>query len=190
MNRANFMAQLRRGLAGLSPDQIEEVAGDYESHFSDAKADGRSEEEVATALGDPLRLARELRAEVGFQRWEKERNAGNFFTVVLALLGLATIDLIFILPLICALAGIFFGLSLACLALCAAGTFLLFNLLPFGWHGVLNNTVLQAITGVGLMSGAVGGAALLLLIMDAIAKLMIRYARLHYRLFDRAEGSI
>ena len=59
------------------------------------------------ALGDPMRLARELRAEVGFRRWEQNRNAGNFLGVVLALLGLATIDFIILLPLLCGLAAIF-----------------------------------------------------------------------------------
>ena len=70
---------------------INEILRDYESHFADGLADGRSKDEVAAALGDPSRLARELRAEVGFRRWEEKRNPGNFLGVVLALLGLATI---------------------------------------------------------------------------------------------------
>src|ERR1700761_8866517 len=105
MNRVNFMMQLRRGMAGLPPSEIEDIAFDYESYFTDGIADGRTEYEVAAALGDPTRLARELRAEVGFKRWEQDRSAGNFMGVVLALLGLATIDLVFLLPLLCGLAG-------------------------------------------------------------------------------------
>ena len=96
MNRAHFMAQLRDGLSGLHHTDINDILADYESHFADGAADGRSEDEVAAALGDPARLARELRAEVGFKRWEENRSAGNFLGVVLALLGLATID--FIIP--------------------------------------------------------------------------------------------
>jgi uncharacterized membrane protein len=187
MNRAHFMAQLRDGLSGLHHTDIAEIVGDYESHFADGAADGRSQEEVAAALGDPARLARELRAEIGFRRWEENRSAGNFMGVVLALLGLATIDFIILLPLLCALAAIFFGLSVACLGMIVGGAFLLFNLL---WGGVMGNAGMQLLVGLGLISGAIGGGALLLLLMDVIAKLLIRYARLHFRLFDSANKSI
>jgi uncharacterized membrane protein len=187
MNRAHFMAQLRDGLAGLHHTDIGDIVTDYERHFADGAADGRTEQEVAAALGDPARLARELRAEVGFKRWEENRSAGNFMGVVLALLGLATIDLIILLPLLCALAAIFFGLSVACLGCIVGGAFLLVSLL---WGGVMGNVPAQALIGVGLISGAVGGGALLLLLMDMIAKLLIRYARLHFRLFDSANASV
>jgi uncharacterized membrane protein len=190
MNRAHFMAQLRDGLSGLHHTDINEIVADYESHFADGAADGRTQEEVAAALGDPTRLARELRAEIGFRRWEENRSAGNFMGVVLALLGLATIDFIILLPLLCGLAAVFFGLSLACLGCIVGGSFLLFNLLPFGWHGIMGNAAMQLLVGLGLVSGAIGGGALLLLLMDVIAKLLIRYARLHFRLFDSANQSI
>jgi len=190
MNRAHFMAQLRDGLSGLHHTDISDILADYESHFADGAADGRTQEEVAAALGDPARVARELRAEVGFRRWEENRSAGNFLGVVLALLGLATIDFVILLPFLCALAAIFFGLSVACLGLIVGGSFLLFNLLPFGWHGVMGNAAMQLLMGLGLISGAIGGGALLLLLMDIIAKLLIRFARLHFRLFDSANKSI
>jgi uncharacterized membrane protein len=190
MNRAHFMAQLRDGLAGLHHTDISDILADYESHFADGAADGRTQEEVAAALGDPARVARELRAEVGFRRWEENRSAGNFLGVVLALLGLATLDFVILLPFLCALAAIFFGLSVACLGLIVGGSFLLFNLLPFGWHTAMGNGAMQLLVGLGLVSGAIGGGALLLLLMDIIAKLLIRYARLHFRLFDSANKSI
>jgi len=187
MNRAHFMAQLRDGLAGLHHSDINDIVADYESHFADGAADGRSQEEVAAALGDPVRLARELRAEIGFRRWEENRSAGNFLGVVLALLGLATIDFIIMLPFLCFLAALFFGLAVACLGMVVGGAFLLFNLI---WGGVMGNTGMQLLIGLGLISGAIGGGALLLLLMDIIAKLLIRYARLHFRLFDSANKSL
>jgi uncharacterized membrane protein len=187
MNRAHFMAQLRDGLAGLHHTDINDIVADYESHFADGAADGRTQEEVATALGDPVRLARELRAEIGFRRWEENRSAGNFLGVVLALLGLATIDFIILLPFLCFLAALFFGLAVGCLGMVVGGAFLLFNLL---WGGVIGNTGMQLLLGLGLISGAIGGGALLLLLMDIIAKLLIRYARLHFRLFDTANKSL
>jgi uncharacterized membrane protein len=190
MNRAHFMAQLRDGLSGLHHTDISDIVADYERHFADGAADGRTEDEVAAALGDPQRLARELRAEVGFKRWEQNRNAGNFLGVVLALLGLATIDLVFLLPILCVMAAIFFGLSVGCLGLIVGGSYLLVNMLPFGWEHAMGNPLGQALIGIGLIAGAIGLGALLLWLMEIIAKLLIKYARLHFRLFDSANASL
>lgn len=189
MNRATFMMYLRRGLAGLPQNEIEDVCADYDVHFTEGVAHGRSEDDVAEALGDPSRLARELRAEVGFKRWEQNRNAGNFLGVVLALLGLATIDIVFLFPILCALAGIFFGLALAMLALIVGGLFLIFNMLPLFNH-VLTNTLLQAVLAIGLLGAGIGGGALLLLVLEWSGQMLVRYARLHYRLLTSASEAV
>ncbi len=190
MNRAHFMAQLRDGLSGLHHSDIDDILRDYDSHFADGAADGRTEDEVAAALGDPARLARELRAEAGFRRWEQDRSAGNFLGVVLALLGLATIDFIILLPFLCGLAAIFFGLSVACLGLRGGRHLPFVQPSAVRLAGVMGNAGMQLLIALGLISGAIGGGALLLLIMEAIAKLLIRYARLHFRLFDSANASL
>ena len=72
MNRVAFLATLRDGLAGLPGREVDDILGDYTSYFDEANASGRSEEEVAAALGDPRRLARELRAESGLRRLENQ----------------------------------------------------------------------------------------------------------------------
>ena len=68
MTRLEFPETLRRRLAGLPPAEIDDLVADYATHFADGMAAGRSEAEIAEALGDPMRLARELRAEAGFRR--------------------------------------------------------------------------------------------------------------------------
>ncbi len=50
---------------GLAREDINELIADYEAHFTEGSAAGRSEEDVSRALGEPGRLARELRAEAG-----------------------------------------------------------------------------------------------------------------------------
>jgi len=69
----------------------------------------------------------------------------------------------------------------------ANGLFLLISLV---WGGVMGNAAMQLLIALGLISGAIGGGALLLWIMEALAKLLIRYARLHFRLFDSANASL
>ena len=184
MNRVTFMNELRAGLSGLHSQDVEEILTDYESHFADGAAHGRSEDEVARALGDPQRLARELRAEAGFRRWESNRSAGNLIGVVFALIGLATLDLIFLLPLLLVVGVMVFALSIACLAFIVAGTFLALNLLGHAHH--FDNALVQLLVGIGLLGGGFGGGALLLLFTNWFAGVTIRYARLHFRLFDSA----
>jgi len=63
MSRALFMAKLKEGLAGLPQPEIDEIVSDYEHHFAEAAAAGQSEDDVVARLGDPARLAGELRGE-------------------------------------------------------------------------------------------------------------------------------
>jgi uncharacterized membrane protein len=184
MNRVTFMNELRAGLSGLHAADVNDVLADYESHFADGAAHGRSEDEVAQALGDPARLARELRAEAGFKRWERERNAGNLVGVVFALIGLATLDLIFLIPLLLVIAAVLLGLACGCIGVMIGGSVLLISTLVGNYHGM--TPVMQGLLGFGLISGGIGGGALVVLAADAMARTLIRYARLHFRLFDSA----
>ena len=103
MTKSEFLDTLRRRLAGLPPSEIDDVIADYAPHFADGMAAGRSEAEIAEALGDPVRLARELRAEAGLRRWEEERTPANFFAALFGFLALIAVDFVFLLPLLAGL---------------------------------------------------------------------------------------
>jgi len=188
MTRNEFMTRLRQGLVGLDPDYIRDVMNDYETHFEDGEKSGRSEQEIAAALGDPGRLARELRAEAGFQRWENARTPGNLVGAMLALMGLATVDVIFLFPFLCAMFGIFVGFSVACLVLVVVGFALLIGALFPGlaWFGLTGGVEVLAIglAGVGLVALGVGLGALFSLVVNFVVKALVQYARLHFRLIN------
>jgi hypothetical protein len=46
------------------------------------------------------------------------------------------------------------------------------------------------VTGLGLASGGIGGGAVLVMLIDWIARLLVRYARVHYRLLNSANEAI
>lgn len=188
MTRNEFMTRLRQGLVGLDPDYVREVLRDYETHFEDGRDSGRSEEEIAAALGDPGRLARELRAEAGFRRWESARTPGNLVGAILALMGLATVDVLFLLPFLCAMLGIFIGFSVAVLVLVVVGFALMIGALFPGlaWFGLTGGIEVMAVglVGLGLVSLGIGLGALFSLIVNFIFRALVRYARLHFRLID------
>ncbi|MEP6828695.1 MAG: DUF1700 domain-containing protein [Rhizomicrobium sp.] len=192
MNRAMFLSELRMGLSGLPQSEIDDTVADYEAHFSEGLAAGRSEAAIASALGDPARLARELRAEAGFKRWETERSAGSMVSAVFALLGLATLDLIFLIPFVTAIGAILLGMLVTAIALFfAGGAVWLLALFPglvmFGTSGMLGSGVALALAGFGLIAGGVGLMALTWLLLDVFIRGLVQYARLHFRLIDSAQ---
>lgn len=127
MNRSDFLAQLRRALHGLPEAEIEDILSDYTQHFAEGTAAGRSEEEVAAALGDPGRLARELRAEAKLRRWETYRTPGALIGAIVALGGLLAIDLLILLPFLCCLVFAVFIAGIVLLALGVGGIVVLFS---------------------------------------------------------------
>lgn len=182
MNRVAFLTILEDGLAGLPKREIDDIISDYMSYFDEAETSGRSEAEVAAALGDPRRLARELRAETGLRHWENHRSLGNSATALLALGGLATVDILVLLPLLFAVALITLVVGLVILALGIVGLGLLLSLFKLGHFASLAAMLLRAVAGIGLITGSVGGGALLLLALNGAVKMLGNYARLHYRL--------
>src|SRR5476651_1192233 len=134
MTKAEFLDTLRRRLSGLPPSEIDELVSDYAAHFADGMAAGRSEAEIAAALGDPMRLARELRAEAGFRRWETARTPANFFAVLFGFLALMAVDFIFLLPVLGGLALFTVLVGFVLLGLSLAGMVMMLKL--FHWdHG-------------------------------------------------------
>ncbi len=183
MTRQAFMTRLREGLQGLPPSLINDIVGDYENHFAEGLAAGRTEEEVAAALGDPGRLARELRAEHGLKRWEEQRTASSGAGAVFAVLGLGAIDLLILLPVLMGVGATLFGLGIACVAVFFAGG-VVFAAGPFA--GVPGGAPAAMLAGVGLMAGAAAGAAVLTLITIGLINALVWYGRLHYRLLTPA----
>lgn len=186
MTRLEFLDTLRRRLAGLPPAEIDDLVGDYATHFTDGMAAGRGEAEIAEALGDPLRLARELRAEAGLRRWETARTPANFFAVLFGFLALIAVDFVFLLPLLGALVLFTFVAGVVALALCVAGLALMARLLH--WDQLFSlQSMARSFAGIGLLGFGIGGGALLMLMVDYMVRLLGKFARLHYELLNKAD---
>ena len=186
MTKSEFLDTLHRRLGGLPQSEIDDVMADYAQHFVDGLAAGRSETEIAAALGDPVRLARELRAEVGLRRWEEERTPANFFAALAGFLALIAVDFVFLLPLIGGLLLAAFIVAIVLIALCIAGIVLLAKVLS--WEGLFAlKSITRGLYGFGLLGIGIGGGALLLMALDYAVRLLGHFARLHYTLLNKAE---
>jgi len=185
MTRAEFMGRLRRGLVGMPTSAAADIASDYEIHFEDGAAAGRSEAEVAAALGDPDRLARELRAEAGAQRWHQEKNPSAAAGAVFAVLGLGAIDLLILLPIFMSVVGVLFGFFIAAIGLFIGGGVTMIAGPLAGFPGGAATAILA---GIGLMAGATALGALTAIATVLLVNATVWYARLHYRLLKPALG--
>ena len=160
-----------------------DIAADYEIHFEDGLAAGRSEAEVASALGDPDRLARELRAEAGAQRWHQEKNPSAAVAAIFAVLGLGAISILFLLPILMSVVGVLFGLFMAAIGVFIGGGAIMVAG-PFA--GFPGGPVAAILAGLGLMAGSTTLGALTAILTIWLINGVVWFARLHYRLLKPA----
>jgi uncharacterized membrane protein len=188
MTRAEFLEQLRRGLSGLSAAAIEEALADYGAHFDEGVAAGRSEEEVARALGDPARLAREMRAEAGLRHWETHRTPASLMAAIAGLGALLALDVLILLPLLCVfgIVGLICGIVLIAIGIAGLGL-LLSGLMHWIMLTGVADALSRTLAGIGLLGASVGFAALGWLVLEASARVLGHYARLHYRVLKPAD---
>lgn len=180
MTRQQFINRLRSGLVGLPQKAIDDIAADYEGHFDEGMAAGRSETDVAEALGDPERHAREIRAEAGLRRWETERNPSAAAGAVFAVLGLGAIDLIVVIPFLTTVGGVLFAFYCAAAALFGVGAVGMVTG-PFWIAGA--PPIAIVIGGLGLMSLGVFFGAFTTLCLVGLVNALVWYGRLHMRVF-------
>lgn len=183
MTRNEFMTRLRRGLSGMAPTVIADIVADHEAHFAEAAAAGRTEAEAASALGDPDRLARELRADAGLKRWEETKTPSNAGAAIVALIGLGAIDIMFLLPLLMGVLAALFGFMVAVVTLFVSGGFV-FAMGPL--TAPPGGPMTAFLAGVGLMAGATFLGALLTLCTIGLFNVVVWYGRLHFRLLKPA----
>ncbi len=183
MTREAFIARLRAGLTDVQPAAAEEIVADYEAHFTEGAAKGRSEAEIAAALGDPDRLARELKAEAGLRQWETRRSPEAAAVAVFAVLGLGAIDILFLLPILIGVVSAMFGLTVAAIGVFVAGG-VVFAIGPFA--GAPGGPGVALLAGLGMMAGAISGATLLTLLGIGLTNALVWYGRLHYQLLKPA----
>ncbi len=183
MNKAEFLARLKRGLVGLPAAAADEIVADYESHFAEALEAGRTEEQVAEALGNPDRLARELKAEAGAKAWNQQPTASNAMGAIFGIIGLGALDILILLPLVLPVFGTVLSFLLAGFGVFIAGG----SALVIGpFLGLPGGPLAAVLMGVGLMGLGIFMVAIMAVLTKWLIDATIWYARLHYRVLKPA----
>lgn len=119
MTRRDFMLKLDGALARLKPEERREILADFEEHFTGGLAGGKSEEEVARDLGDPVALAAQYTE--GLPELPKPIKASGVAAGILATIALLIFDAIIAIPILCTLLAIWVSLWAVVVCFLAVG---------------------------------------------------------------------
>jgi len=61
MNKNEFLHVLQKELSPLGPNAVSEILADFEEHFANGLARGKSEGEITSELGNPSEIAQQYK---------------------------------------------------------------------------------------------------------------------------------
>ncbi|MFC5531127.1 DUF1700 domain-containing protein [Cohnella yongneupensis] len=152
MNKQEYLSALREYLAPMPSQDREELLQDYETHFDFGTENGRSEEDTARMLGEPLALAKEI-LEQGYLpaqpvQQPPKRDIARMIGVTIALLFLNMAAL----PILASLWAVFASICAVAVAGCLSLVLLLIEHLLYGGITPAKSFVAAGSTGVGMLA--------------------------------------
>ena len=123
MTREQFLSDLKRALGRMPDQEKREVLYDYEEHFRMGLADGKREEDIARALGNPRMLGKSYAIDALLEEpgGGERVSAGAVIRAVFASISLTFVNVIFVLGPFLGLVGGMIGLWAAAVSLPLAG---------------------------------------------------------------------
>lgn len=188
MTKYEFLNIIANGLRDFPKQELQDILYDYEEHFRNGFADGKTDEEIINELGDPYKIVNQYRSQY-IQKYDNTSKNNNNFNETIAnkvvkvillvllaiILGPALIGAFFtVLGLSIGLIGTAFGITVACLAVLASKFGLI---LGFSAPAFIANFPTSVI--ILLSIGSVAGTILLIiLIVYAIKAIIILFKKL------------
>lgn len=183
MNKAEFLAEIRRKIQGLPQSDIEKFLDYYAEMIDDYTEDGHTEEEAICELGSVEQIVEQILKETPLPRLVQEKvrptRALRAGEIILLLLGsplwvpmvLAVLALFFgAYVLLWAAVAVLYAIDLSAFACGAAGVF---SILPFA----LSGNLLQGIFLLGIGLIGIGVGLLFLFVCNKVAVLILRSSK-------------
>jgi uncharacterized membrane protein len=191
MNKKEFINKLSSYLSGITAEEKQDVISDFEEHFKEGLAEGRTEEDIAEALGDPRVLANQFKASILVSQAEKTASPVNITRAVFATLGLGFFNLIFVLGPFVAIACVLIALFASAIAFTATGITVFFAAI-FG--PLFPQYVSVLFNPAAAIFGSIGVACLGILffigdvyLAKLLYKLFLRYIKFNIRIITGRE---
>ena len=191
MNKKDFMYKLSLYLGGIPGEDRQDVINDFEEHFKEGLAEGRTEEEIAGSLGDPKSLANQFKASILVSEAEKTTSAVNIIRAVFATLGLGFLNLVFILGPFIAIVAVLISLFASAIAIIAAGITVFFASI-FGplipqYFAVLINPAVAIIGSIGVTCFGILFFVGCIYLSKILYRLFVRYIKFNLRIITGKE---
>jgi len=191
MNKKDYIKKLSSYMTGIPEGDRKDVISDFEEHFKEGFAEGRTEEDIAGSLGDPRSLANQLKASILVNRAEKTASAANITRAVFATLGLGFFNLIFILGPFIAIAGVLMALFVCAIAFAASGITVFFASI-FGplfpqYFSVLINPAVAIIGSIGLVCFGILFFIGCIYLAKLLYRIFVRYIKFNLRIITGRE---
>jgi uncharacterized membrane protein len=191
MNKKDFISKLSTYLGGIPVEERQDVINDFEEHFKEGLAEGRTEEEIADSLGDPRALANQFKANILINQAEKTTSAINITRAVLATLGLGFFNLMFILGPFIAIVAVLISLFVSAIAIIAAGITIFFASI-FGplipqYFAVLINPAVAIFGSIGVTCFGILFFVGCIYLSKILYRLFVRYIKFNLRIITGKE---
>ncbi|MBM7570545.1 HAAS signaling domain-containing protein [Aquibacillus albus] len=124
MTKKDFLKELDYRLRKVPQQKRKEIIDEYEEQFDIGFTEGKTEAEVAAALGIPKMIADDILADVDVQVIEKGNPTTSISRVIIAAIGLFFFNLIFLLGPVVAIIAVYLSFSAVGIA---------FSLTPLAW---------------------------------------------------------
>jgi uncharacterized membrane protein len=152
MKKVIYLKKLEGGLKGLPSNEIKDILFDYNEYFSEGLKKKRNEEDIAKGLGDPEKVAKNLKAEYYVSAAKEKSSFNNVLKAVIASMGLGLFNLIIVLGPLIGLFAILLGLYVVVISLWATGLLIFaISIISLGLNFLL---------GMGLLTGSIAIIAL------------------------------
>jgi len=192
MTREKYLADLKHSLVRMSDEERRDVLYDYEEHFRMGMAEGRSEDQIARALGNPRIVGKAYAIDALLDESKEGGGVGaaSVLRAVFASISLGFFNIIFVLGPFLGLVGVMIGLWATAVSLGVSGLAVLLS--PLAAVIVPGAITLAGMNPAFLFFAGVGVAALGVLAvigMIKLSELFIRmiaaYVRLNARIVTR-----
>jgi uncharacterized membrane protein len=198
MNKGEYLEKLKELLKELPEEDREDIISDYEEHFQIGLENGRTEEELSRALGDPKTLVKQVKAEYMISKAEDKPSAGRMMEAILAAAGLGLFNMIFVAIPALGFAAILVALFVVGLAVVFTGILVIFSpllnvIIPNYIHLPVSKGIFGTLIMIGGGMGLTVLGTVLVVIMAYVSKwfydLAIRYLKLNLRIIKGRDAS-
>jgi len=155
MTRNKFLKELENALGQLPAPERNDILEDFEEHFEIGFADGKTEDEIATSLGSPTQIAKEMIANHHLGTAGQHATPGNILRATWAVIGLSFFNLVIVLGPFIGLVGIMIGGWIASGAFVLSPLLLVLSLLTNQGNSYFEFFVSIVLCGIGLLLGLV-----------------------------------